>query len=65
VVVEFSELQLVWPADLFAWEAQALLDAGEHDQGSLGWLLDEAFYDGRGLKIVRRVRFRLAPKRRI
>jgi hypothetical protein len=51
VVVELSELQLVWPAALFAREAHALLDSGAHSREDLGFLLDEAFHDSRGLKL--------------
>jgi hypothetical protein len=46
VTIELSELELVWPARLFAEEAQALLAAGEDDETGLGWLLDEAFHGG-------------------
>lgn len=48
MTVERTELQLVWPADLFRLEGQALLDAGDEDESTLGWLLDEAFHGGRG-----------------
>jgi hypothetical protein len=48
VTVERTELELVWPADLFRREGQALLDAGSEDELPLGWLLDEAFHGGRG-----------------
>jgi hypothetical protein len=48
VTVERSELELVWPADLFRREGQALLDAGNEDESRLGWLLVEAFHGDRG-----------------
>jgi hypothetical protein len=48
VAVERSELQLVWPPDLFRREGQALLDAGNDDESRLGWLLAEAFHGDRG-----------------
>jgi hypothetical protein len=51
VTVERTELELVWPADLFRREGQALLDAGNEDESTLGWLLDEAFHGGRGYQL--------------
>ena len=47
MAVERSELQLVWPPDLFAAEARGLLAAGADDEALVG-LLAEAFADGRG-----------------
>jgi hypothetical protein len=51
VAIEISELQLVWPPDLFAQEAEALFAAGRTSRNTLGLLLDEAFYEHRGLKL--------------
>jgi hypothetical protein len=51
VTVERSELELVWPADLFRQEGQALLDAGKDDELTLGWLLAEAFHGERGYQL--------------
>jgi hypothetical protein len=51
VAVERSELELVWPADLFRREGQALLDAGNEDESTLGWLLAEAFHGERGYQL--------------
>jgi len=51
VAVERSELQLVWPPDLFRQEGQALLDAGKDDESTLGWLLAEAFHGERGYRL--------------
>jgi len=48
MVVERSELQLVWPPALFVEEAQALLAAGQDDPDTLGWLMVEAFHNERG-----------------
>ncbi|HET9655709.1 MAG TPA: hypothetical protein VFP72_10170, partial [Kineosporiaceae bacterium] len=53
--IDRSELALVWPAQLFAAEARALLAAGYTDENSLGLLLDEAFADERALKLFRSV----------
>lgn len=55
MVVERSELQLVWPADLFAREAQVLLDGGNDDEDTVGWLLAEAFHGDRGSKLYRQL----------
>lgn len=43
VAIERTELELVWPADLFAEEARVLLEAGMDSQNTMGWLLAEAF----------------------
>lgn len=51
VPVERSELQLVWPPALFAAEAIALLEAGQDDEDTLGWLLAEAFHGDRGYRL--------------
>jgi len=51
VAIERSELQLVWPPDLFRQEGQALLDAGKDDESTLGWLLAEAFHGERGYQL--------------
>jgi hypothetical protein len=51
VAVERDELELIWPAQLFAQEAQALLATGRDGRDSVGWLLAEAFHDDRGLKL--------------
>jgi len=51
MTVERGELRLVWPADLFAAEARALLKASYADEDDLGLLLDEAFADGRALEL--------------
>jgi hypothetical protein len=51
VAVERTELELVWPADLFRREGQALLDAGNEDESRLGWLLAEAFHGDRGYQL--------------
>jgi hypothetical protein len=55
MVVERSELRLVWPADLFAAEARALLATRYTGDESLGYLLDEAFADGQALELFRSV----------
>jgi len=52
VAIDVSELQLLWPASLFRMEAETLLASGYDDEESLGWLLDEAFAEGRGCKLV-------------
>jgi hypothetical protein len=54
MVVERSELQLVWPPALFAAEARALL-AAVADDDALGGLLAEAFHGGRGEQLLRQV----------
>lgn len=51
MAVTWDELQLVWPAGLFAREAEALLDAGAVDRDSMGLLLEEAFHSDRALKL--------------
>src|ERR1035437_6755331 len=51
VAIERSELELVWPPDLFRQEGQALLDAGKDDELTLGWLLAEAFHGERGYQL--------------
>jgi hypothetical protein len=55
VAIERSELRLVWPARLFATEAAALVRARAVDEASMGWLLAEAFYDDRGLRLFQEV----------
>jgi len=54
MVVERSELQLIWPPALFAAEARALL-AAVADDDALGGLLAEAFHGGRGEQLLRQV----------
>ena len=51
MAIERTELELVWPADLFRQEGQALLAAGEDDESILGWLLAEAFHGERGYQL--------------
>ena len=51
MAIERSELELVWPPDLFRQEGQALLDAGNEDESRLGWLLAEAFHGDRGYQL--------------
>ncbi|MGY1659640.1 hypothetical protein ACI78Q_00260 [Geodermatophilus sp. SYSU D00705] len=51
--IERSELELVWPPQLFAEEASALLAAGHDDEPTLGWLLDEAFHGDAGWQLFR------------
>lgn len=53
VAVLWSELELVWPAALFVQEARALLDAGECDDNTMGWLLAESFHDDVGREFLR------------
>ena len=48
MAIEGTELELVWPPDLFRQEGQVLLDAGQDDESRLGWLLAEAFHGERG-----------------
>jgi hypothetical protein len=61
VAVERTELELVWPPDLFRQEGQALLDAGNEDESNLeeesrlGWLLAEAFHGERGYQLFRQI----------
>ncbi len=55
MAVEPDELELLWPAQLFAEEAQALLAAGHDDTGTVGWLLAEAFHDDRGRELFDQV----------
>lgn len=40
--IERSEIELVWPTNLFAQEARALLEAGHDSAETLGFLLAEA-----------------------
>jgi hypothetical protein len=56
VVVERSELELVWPAALFVEEARALLRELVPDQSALGLLLAEAFHRDRGFELFEQVR---------
>jgi hypothetical protein len=51
VAIERTELELVWPADLFRQEGQALLAADRDDESTLGWLLAEAFHGERGYRL--------------
>lgn len=51
MAVERTELELVWPPDLFRQEGQALLVAGNEDEWTLGWLLAEAFHGDRGYQL--------------
>jgi hypothetical protein len=50
MAVERTELRLVWPADLFAAEAQALLDSNCSAE-EMRWLLTEALADDRGARL--------------
>jgi len=50
VATELNELELVWPARLFAQQAQVLLAAGKDDEDSLGSLLEEAFHGDAALR---------------
>lgn len=54
MAVERSELQLVWPPELFATEARGLLAVGADDEALVG-LLAEAFADGRGEQWLQQV----------
>ena len=54
MAVERSELRLVWPANLFAAEASALLLAGADDD-AFGGLLAEAFHGGRAELLLQQV----------
>lgn len=58
MVVEYSELQLVWPPPLFAAEASELLEAGMLDETEMGWLLDEAFAGDRAFRLYQEARRR-------
>lgn len=49
MAVEWSELQLIWPPQLFAEEGQALLADHRDDASDVGFLLDEAIHRGRAL----------------
>ncbi|MCA0143962.1 hypothetical protein [Blastococcus sp. LR1] len=51
--VEWNELRLMWPPELFRREAEALLQSGAQDEETVGWLLDEAFHGGRALQLYR------------
>ena len=51
MAIERTELELVWPADLFRQEGQALLAADRDDESTLGWLLAEAFHGERGYRL--------------
>jgi len=51
VAIERTELELVWPPDLFRQEGQALLAADRDDESTLGWLLAEAFHGERGHRL--------------
>ena len=53
--VELSELELIWPAELFAQEARVLLSAGCRDVDDLGLLLAEAFHRDRGFRLISEV----------
>jgi hypothetical protein len=55
MATERSELELVWPANLFIQEARALVDAGHTSESTLGFLLAEAFHDDRGLRLFQEV----------
>ncbi|MCF6746557.1 hypothetical protein E9529_20215 [Blastococcus sp. KM273128] len=54
--VEYSELELVWPAALFTAEATELLDSGLDDEETMGWLLAEAFHGDRGYQLFAELR---------
>jgi hypothetical protein len=54
VAVEHSELRLVWPPDLFAAEASALLGAGADDLALAG-LLAEAFHANRAVRLLQQI----------
>ena len=51
MAIERSELALVWPANLFAQEARALLDAGDTSESALGFLRAEAFHADQGFRL--------------
>lgn len=51
MAVERTELQLVWPAKMFAAEARVLLASRSDHRDTAGWLLEEAFQGGLGLKL--------------
>ena len=55
MAIERSELELVWPANLFIQEARALVDAGYASEQTLGFLLAEAFHDDRGFRLFQEV----------
>ena len=55
MAIERSELELVWPANLFAQEARALLAAGHTSEETLGFLLAEAFHADRGFRLFQQV----------
>ncbi|MBY3555926.1 hypothetical protein [Modestobacter lapidis] len=44
MAIDLSELELVWPAPLFAEQAHELLATGKDDEAYLGGLLEEAFH---------------------
>lgn len=48
--VEWEELRLVWPPELFAREGQAVMAIGQNEE-TAGWLLDEAFHDKQALRM--------------
>ena len=51
MAIKRTELELVWPPDLFRQEGQALLAADNEDESRLGWLLAEAFHGDRGYQL--------------
>ncbi len=60
--VDRSELQLVWPPELFASEARALLAAGADDD-TFGGLLVEAFHEQRGEQLLDEARSKPVPRK--
>jgi hypothetical protein len=58
---EPSELRLVWPADLFAREAQYLLDTRRLDDETLGWLVEEAFHGPGGRRWLSQIPYPSSP----
>jgi hypothetical protein len=56
-----AELRLVWPADLFAQEAQYLLDTRRLDDETLGWLVEEAFHGPGGRRWLSQIPYPSSP----
>lgn len=55
MAVEKSELELVWPADIFVAEARILLATMRNSRNRLGFLMAEAFHDDRGFRLFEEV----------
>jgi hypothetical protein len=53
VVIEVSELELVWPPKLFTDQARELLTSGRRTEASLTSLLDEAFHGDAAVRLYR------------